>query len=171
MQMVKKIFVILVAFWIATILLAPKRDLYFFAQKKLQESEILLKAETIEETPFGVTLEKLRLSYNGLTLGTWKEVRIWSLIFYSEIDAKDFIPSAMLQYLFDGKIGKMRLRYSLLHPKRIMLILSGTLGTARGWIDVKKRIIFLQWTKIGKLGSLQKYMKRDKRGWYYERRF
>lgn len=171
MQMVKKILVILVAFWIATILLAPKRDLYFFAQKKLQESEILLKAETIEETPFGVMLKKLRLSYNGLTLGTWKEVRIWSLIFYSEIDAKDFIPSAMLQYLFDGKIGKMRLRYSLLHPKRITLILSGTLGTARGWIDVKKRIIFLQWTKIGKLGSLQKYMKRDKRGWYYERRF
>lgn len=171
MQMVKKILVILLAFWIAMILLAPKRDLYFFAQKKLQKSGILLRAATTKENPFGLTLEELRISYKGLTLGTWKEVHVWTLIFYSEIDAEDFVPSAMLQHLFEGTIGEMRLRYSLVHPRRITLILSGSLGTAKGWIDLKKRTIFLQWTKIGKLGSLRNYLKHDKRGWHYERQF
>ena len=65
----------------------------------------------------------------------------------------------------------MHLRYTLLDPERIALVVSGTFGTARGWIELQQKRIFLRWKKIGKLETLRNYLKQDKKGWYYEQRF
>lgn len=171
MQMVKKTVVILLTLWITTILFAPKKDLYFYVQKHLQTSGILLQAEKTEETALGLKWRELHLSYKGLEIGTWRSAEAWTLIFYTEFEAKQFIPSQSFQRLFDGQIEKMHLHYTLLDPERIALVVSGTFGTARGWIELQQKRIFLRWKKIGKLETLRNYLKQDKKGWYYEQRF
>jgi len=171
MRLVKQLLSLLLILWAAVILLAPKSALYHWMEHRLQPEGIILDHEAFHATPIGFGLSDARLLIHGVPVGTFPHIRLRSFLIYSELTTGKLIPDASLRRRFPVRLDRARAVYVLWHPRTILLTLSGSFGTFRGQVDLKNRHIRLRLEKVGKIDPIRAYLRRDKKGWYYERSF
>ena len=171
MQMVKRVLLILLIAWGAVILLAPKKELYYLLERQLQKQGIILAQEKLTETPLGLKVEEAKLYLEGVEFGKIDRISLWTLLVYTQVDVKSFQPASRVRKLLNLELSRARIRYALWHPSRMKVEAEGSFGKTEGMIDLRKRTILLRWTKTGNLQGLKSYLKKDSKGWYYERKF
>lgn len=171
MQMVKRVFLIAVLVWGAFILFAPKRELYYLLEQRLQKEGIVLSQERIRETPLGLQIKEAKLYYKGIQLGTVNEAAFWTLLFFTEIDVEGFRSSPGLRKVLDLQLSKARFRHSLLHPMTLAIDAEGNFGLVSGTMDLRTRQLRLRWLRTGEMKGLLPYLKRNGKEWYYEQKF
>ena len=171
MRLVKQLLSLFLILWAATILLAPKSDLYHWIEHRLQSERILLDHEVFHATPIGFRLSNARLFVYGVPVGTFSHIRVRSLLVYSELETGKLIPDKSFRQILPVQLNRVRAVYVLWHPRTVFLAATGSFGMFRGIVDLKKRQIRLRLEKIGKIDQIKAYLHKDKKGWYYEQRF
>lgn len=171
MQVVKKSILLLLTALIAFILFAPKRELYYLLQKKLQQEGIVLDQRKIIEKPLGLHLEEVTIYWQGIELGTFRTLDAETFLLYNRLDGYAFQISPAMQRFVRLAIDHLKIRYRLWNPRHLVLEAQGSFGRIHGFYDIKERMLRVRWTRIGEIENLRPYLKRDKEGWYYERQF
>lgn len=171
MQMVRKIFLVFLTAAIALVLFAPKRELYYLLQKKLQQEGIVLDQRQLAEKPFGLDLKGVKLYWHGLNLGSFDELEVRTYLVYNRIEGQVFKISPAMQRFVKLSIKDLKIQYRLWDPLHLLIDAEGSFGHIHGLYDLKGKILRLHWIRVGKIENLRPYLKRDKEGWYYERKF
>jgi len=171
MRLVKQLLSLLLILWAAVILLAPKSALYHWMEHRLQPEGIVLDHEAFHATPIGFGLSDARLLIHGVPVGTFPYIRLRSFLIYSELTTGKLIPDASLRQRFPVRLDRAKAVYVLWHPLTVFLTVTGSFGTFRGRLDLKERRIKLHLEKIGKIAPIRAYLRRDRKGWYYEQKF
>jgi len=170
--MVKKSLIVILLVFIEVILFAPKLELYYLLEHKLDDAlGVVVNEKVAKETPFGLDLEGLRVYYEGADIATIKDINIFSLLLFSKVKALDIEPSAYLNRVAKFRVSTLDLIHSISNPFFIEIKANGSFGEFKGGIDLRKRVIKLRLVEAKDITSIREFLKRDKEGWYYEQSF
>jgi hypothetical protein len=162
---------LLVVFLTALLLLAPKKELYFALEKRLEPQGILLGDEKIQPHLLSLDIEGVHLYYQGIDIGRVGKIAITPYLLVNRIVLEDFSPAKGLEPLQDLAIQRATVLYRLWHPRILLIRAEGTFGSVRGKFDLSQHKLFLRWTRMGSIQTIRPYLKKDEEGWYYEQTF
>jgi len=171
MQMVKRGLLLFLLLWAGVIVFMPKESLYFALEKRLAKEGIEINEAKIEEGLFGLTLRQPVIYVEGIKVARVQKIRMYTLLFYTSIKAENIEVEKGFHRYVPAKVEKVWFIHTLLHPLEISVTVKGSFGTITGMIDLKKHKIHLDVTHPEKLGILQREIKKNKKGWYYETSF
>jgi len=169
MQMVRNAVILLILLPLLTVLLMPKKELYYLLEKRLEAQNIVISGEQLQENLLGLTIEHPTLYLGGAPLATAKEISLWSLLFYTKIDFTDLVVAEGLPTAVNAK--RLHLTHSVLSPLKVILTGESSLGMLDGEIQLKARMLRLNATKGGENKAFARYLKKSEKGWVYESKF
>ena len=140
--MVKKVVVKLlygVLFFMALLYFLPKEHLYYLVQQKLQEQKITLTQKQLRETPFGVELQEVSVSYEGVPVATAKDVSVTLFVFYDAMKAEGIELSSLASSYLPPKLSFVKANYSLVHPLTIDAVAQGAFGSLQAAFNFKEK--------------------------------
>ncbi len=156
---------------VAVVGFAPKKELYYLLEYRLQKEGILISGERLHDSIFTLNLDGGTLIAKGIDVGKIEHASIVTMLLYNRIDLQGFLPSRFVSKFAPIRLRHARAEYALWHPTTIRLRAEGEIGSVEGSIDLRKHLVRLHWIKVGKIGPLRPYLKRTKEGWFYEYRF
>ena len=171
MQMVKKIFLVFVSIWIAFLMFMPKAEFYYALEAKLAEKDILINEGSIEEGLFTLTLNDVSLYVKGIEVAKIKEVQFFTLLFYSSVTIDTLDVDASLQGKIPEKTSEASATHTLFLPTILSIDANGTFGMVEGNVNLLDNNIRLNFVTTDKMDMLKSFLKKDEKGWYYERSF
>jgi len=167
--MVKKILIVIVVFFFSLIILAPKERLFFLAEDKLAQNEIIISNEVVNSTLMGLNISNGELTLKGISVAKIETMDIFSILFYSSIDIENVILDEASRGMIPLSEFNLSLSHSVLSPKSLALVLE------HGSNEVEAKIKFLDEGKvrievddINGSSWLKPMMQKDENGWYYE---
>ncbi len=169
MQMVKKIFIIILAIFLSIIIFSPKRELYYLLEDKLKDNSIIIYEESIDDGFFSLTVKNAKVSYSGLDVATIGELNINSFLFYSIVTIYDVSLSDMVKPLAPIKTLNIKISHNIfsLNSLNLTAQLDDILKEAKvQMIDNKIRV---EMSDINGTKYLAPFMKKGEKGWYYEK--
>ena len=171
MQMVKKIFSVLIVTWLAILILLPKQEIYYKLEEELAKQEIKLNEDKVNEGFFSLALQKVSVYYKGINVATIEEINFFTLLFYSSIELQSLHMDDSLKTMVPQETKKALLTYSILSPLKISAAASGSFGGVAGNIDLSEQKIRLDFNESKNIGMLKPQLKEDEKGWFYETSF
>ena len=171
MQMVKNIFIALCIIWFALLVFMPKRELYYQLEKELAKQEIIISGEKIEEGWFSLTLKEPSVYLKGIKIATIEEIDIFTLLFYTKVELKTLLLDKSLKAIAPQQTEYIVLSHSLLSPLQVLIGAQGQFGTVNGHADLKERKVTIDFTEAKEIGMIKSLLKKDEKGWHYERSF
>jgi len=171
MQMVKNIFIALCIIWFALLVFMPKRELYYQLEKELAKQEIVISGEKIEEGWFSLTLKEPSIYLKGIKIATIEEIDIFTLLFYTKVELKMLLLDKSLKAIAPQQTEYIVLSHSLLSPLQAWIDAQGEFGTIKGQADLSKRRVTIDFIEVKEIGMIKSQLKKDEKGWHYERSF
>jgi hypothetical protein len=169
MQVVKQIVIVLILLPLAVMFFMPKKELYYLLEKKLHEQHIMISGELLHEGMLSLTVEHPVLSFSGASLATAKSITLWSVLFYTNADFEELLIAEGLPT--ELSIKKLTATHSVLSPMSIAIAGESSLGALQGQVNLGARTVHLDVPKGGSNKAVSKYLKKSKKGWYYESKF
>ncbi len=169
MQVVKRIIAILIVLPLAVMFFMPKKELYYFLEKKLYAQQIMISDERLQEGLLSLTIAHPVFSLDGVSLAKAEHITLWSLLFYTKADVEGMVVAEELPA--EISIRTLTVTHTLLSPMKIVLSGESSIGALQGYIDLGTRILHLDIAKAEKNKSVSKYLKKGQKGWYYESKF
>ncbi|WP_456431071.1 hypothetical protein [Nitratifractor sp.] len=172
MRVVIKAAVLLAAVWIGVVGFAPKRQLYFALEHRLDNEGITLHEGRIAPSFDGLDIRDLGIFYEGLKLAKVGDVRISTTLVSTTLHARGVEPSTALPLSAPLRIDRLTVRYVMWKPFTLTLEGNGTIGPFVGRVDLKKRTVRMNFSDPQAIGPIRRYLKHDsKKGWIYENTF
>ena len=169
--MVKNIFIALCIIWFALLVFMPKRELYYKLEKELAKEEIIISGEKIEEGLFSLTLKEPSVYLKGIKIATIKEIDLFTLLFYTKIELTTLLLDDSLKAMVPQQTEYIVLSHSLLSPLQVLIDAQGLFGTVNGHADLTERKLTIDFIEVKEIGMIKSKLKRDEKGWHYERSF
>jgi hypothetical protein len=171
MQMVIKGFIILIAVWLAIVVLMPKQEIYYKLEEELAKQDIILNEAKISEGLFSLTLTEASMYYKGINVATIDEVSFCTLLFYSSMELQSLHMDDSLKAMIPQITKEAHLSHSILSPLDVMVEASGPFGSMKGKIDLSERKVHLDFNESKNIEMLKPQLKKDEKGWFYETSF
>jgi len=153
----------------------PKKELWYLAQKRLQNDYITVNYEKATEGSFSFEIKNGSIKYDKLKIASFKEAEIISMLFYNELHIKNIIFSDIVSGITPKHIESLKLYWTPLDGYKIPLKAKGDMGSIEGFIDMwhKKILIILKASDMMKKGYRKtlKEMKKSKKGYSYVKDF
>ena len=171
MQVVKNILLVIVTFWFALLLFMPKIDLYYTLENKLIKKGIETNEKSVKEGVFSLVLEEADTYVQGIKVVRLNEVNIFTLLFYSKIHVSGVSIDDSLKSFMPGTVDNAVATHSVLSPFKVFVRLNGSFGLADGIVNLKSKKMRLNFKDSKKLNGIKKQLRKDEKGWYYEKSF
>jgi len=171
MQMVIRLLGILLAALIALVLFAPKKELYYALEHRLERSGILLAEENLTERPNGLEIRTLRIFYQGAPVATIDRVALTTLLLRSTLELEGMRPEPGMEQFLPLSVDRLRAEHALWHPTTVSLEANGSFGHATGSLDLLRRSLRIESPDAGEVESLRPYLKNQEGRWIYESQF
>ncbi len=169
MQLVNRIIISLILIPLLIVVLMPKKEIYYLIEKKLAKQHIVISSEELDSGLFGLNIKHPKIYYMGSQVATAKEIKMWTALVYTAIDAKMLsvaqgLPQEMI-------FQNIKASHSIISPKKIKIAGVGTIGNIKAQVDLAKRKVIVTADKAGVNPNISRHMKKIKGGWKYESRF
>lgn len=171
MQVVKKSLIIVVVVWLSILVLMPKQELYYKVEEALAKYDIKLNEKEIDTGLFSVTLKEVTLYAKGIAIGTIKEVKLSTWLFYNRIALQSLHLDESLKNMMPQETEQAVIAYSLIAPLDVSIEASGSFGAMEGSADLKERKVRLDFNESKNIQMLKPQLKKDEKGWFYETSF
>jgi hypothetical protein len=171
MQVVKNILLAMVTFWFAILLFMPKIDLYYTLENMLVKQGIEINEKSIDEKVFSLVLKEADVFVQGIKVVRLNRVNIFTLLFYSKIKVDGVNIDDSLKSFIPGTVEEIVANHSVFSPFKMFLHIKGSFGFADGTLNLKNRKVRLNFANSKKLNNIKKELKKDDKGWYYEKSF
>lgn len=171
MQMVKKIILGIFFAWFALVIFMPKTELYYALEKKLEKEEIKLNEQSINEGLFSLNVNDVDIYFKGVKVATIQNLSFFTVLFYTHIEVKKLIFDKLLQNKVPKMAEKADIAYNILSPLTINIDANGTFGIVKGEVSLSSYKIHLNFIEVGKIDTIQPFLKKDAKVWFYEKSF
>ena len=171
MQMVKKVFIVFTLVWVAFLMFMPKAEFYYALEEKLAQKDIRLNEGSIEEGLFSLTLKDVTVYVKGIELAKIEELQFFTLLFYSSLTLETLEVDASLQSKIPALTSEASITHILFLPTQLSLDANGSFGTVEGEVNVLAKTVHINFIKTQEMDMLKHFLKKDEKGWYYERSF
>ncbi len=169
--MVKKILISLIVIIFSLAIFAPKRELYYLLEEQLMREDIIIHNEAIEGGLFTLTLKHPELYFKGIKVAKIQEVKLFSLLFYTSIMAKEIKVDSSLSKFMPTQIDKVSALFQLWEPKKVMINVLGDFGYAQGYLSLDESKMHLDLIEEKSIKPLKPMLQKGEKGWYYETSF
>jgi hypothetical protein len=149
---------------------APKKELYYLAEKILAKQGIVFSGEALSATPIGLSIDHADLYAKGIKIATVQHASLWSLLLYTHGGSQQITLDPVLAKLLPSKLGRISATHSVIQPTTIRLVIDDPHLGATGAIDLRTRTVRLLFSKAPD-PKLKRYIHKTKEGWVYEQRF
>ena len=171
MQVVKKIFLGIFVIWFAFLAFMPKTELYYLLEKELVKYDVKLNEETIKEGIFSLELNGVKLFAKGIPIANIKKIEIMTLLGYTTFRIENIVFDELLATKAPKKIENIDIVHSILDVTHITINSNGTLGAVNGNVALVQRKVRVDFPKSKEIYKIRNFLKKDKKGWYYEKTF
>jgi len=177
--MVKKIslfFGFMLFFIYALIYFTPKQSLYYLAEHKLKEYDVIISKEMVRDSGFSFYINNADVSVKTISSAVIQKIKISCLIFYNSLSIKNITLTSVARNFIPLNIDTVYIHYSIIHPIKLFINAKGEFGTAYGSINILKRVILIHLSPSKKMlrnyHSTLNMLKKDKNGGFvYEQSF
>jgi len=171
MQMVKKIIFVLLIVWLGFLIFMPKTSLYNTLQAQLAKKDIKINEKSIEEGLFSLKLKDVTVYVKGIDLIHIDKIDLFTLLFYNSVTIDNIIVDDVLHTSVPEHIVRVKAVYSLIKPWYVKLDTNGSFGVAKGKIKLKKKKVHLDLLEVNKIDKIKSILKKNEKGWFYEKTF
>ncbi len=171
MQMVKKFFVVLLVLWFAIVFFMPKQALYYKFEEALSGYDIKVNEKNIQEGVFSITLHDAKVYVKGIHLATIEKIDVFTLLFYTKIEASMLVLDESLKNMAPTKIDELRAVHAFWNPLNVSLDAQGSFGRTKGNVSLIQRHVRLDFNETKNLEMIHGSLKQDEKGWFYETAF
>jgi len=138
-----KAFLYIILFFVFLIFFAPKTNLYYFAEKQLQNYAIIIDNETIKEHTFSLEISHPTLYIKSIQSAKAMEVDIKPFILYNAINISNIRLTQIAKNFFPTKIDYIDVKWTVFNPIKVSLHAKGEFGEAKGYLDLIKKAIYI----------------------------
>lgn len=169
MQMVKKFLIALLVVLISAMVFAPKERLFFLAEEKLALNDAVISNEKLNSKLFGIDILKGSVSIKGITIATFDEIDISTLLFVSSFKVSNVVLDASSQSMVPINDFNLSVTHSLFMPSQLGLTLRYQDKELEGKLKLlDEGIVRIEFEDINGSEWLKPMMQEDEKGWYYE---
>jgi len=167
--MVKNIIIILILVPLAIVFFAPKRELYYLIEHKLQESNIVISGEEIDTGILGLDVNHPTFYVSGMPMAKANSLDVWSILYYTNFSANDVVVAEDLPQ--EVKLEEVGLSNMLIMPFDLDISGISSLGNLNGNLDLSDRFVRVNIDAQKVPKSLSMFLKKGEEGVYYESNF
>ncbi len=171
MQMVKKIFIALFIIWFGLLVFMPKQEMFYKLEKELEKQEIKINEKSLEEGLFSLKVKEASVYVKGIPLATIEEITLFTLLFYTKVELHSLLLDDSLKGMVPQHMDRAILSHSIISPSMAAMYAQGSFGTVEGNIDLKERVLRLDFNGTKEIEMIKSQLKKDEKGWYYETSF
>ena len=171
MRLVRNILIFLIALYVGIIIFMPKSELYYYGEKELKKQGIVIDNEIVESKLASLDIIHPVVYYQGVDVLRIAKLKITPLLFVNKVEAQGVELLNVAKQFLNIDIDKLKLNHIIFKPFRVKLWAVGSFGEADGFINLKKRVIHIDITKIKNINPIKRFLKKGAKGWYYESRF
>jgi len=171
MQMVKKGALIFMAVWFGVLLFMPKAELYYTLEKTLAKQDIKLNEKSIDEGLFSLTLKDVTVYMKGIALAHIEELDFFTILFYSSLDVYNLEVDEALHTKMPALTKEASFSHGISAPLIVSIDANGTFGMVEGEMNIMDKKVHIDFVKVENIGMIQPYLKKGKKGWFYEKSF
>ncbi len=171
MQMVKKSIGIIFAVWFTLLLFMPKEEMYYTVEKMLAAQDITLNEKSIDEGVFSLTLKDVTVYVKGIALANVKEIDFFTLLFYNTLSIDNLEVDEVLHSKVPAKTKEAVFTYQIFAPLTVSIDANGSFGYAQGLIDLGNKKLHVDFVKPKEIEMIKPFLKKGKKGWFYEKSF
>ncbi|MDR0746311.1 MAG: hypothetical protein LBE89_00265 [Helicobacteraceae bacterium] len=167
-------FVWLIIFIHTAIFFLPKREIYFLAERILQEWKIAVNYEVPKDYGLLFSLKNPEFIYDKIPIATVESADLFVSLFYSSLSVSPFTLSSSLSFL-PPRVDSLRVRHTIFAPHVVYIDGAGAFGEFSGTINLLDRrasILLQSPSEIqGRYPLLFREMNKTQEGFVYERAF
>jgi len=171
MQMVKRTvggFLLLVLFlWI----LAPKEEIYYWMEHKLAKEGIVISNEQIKDTFWGLEISDADIYLKGIKVAEIGLVKLNLFFLYNQLSIQSVLTDKGIGSFAPKSIDALEATFSILKPYKVAIEGSGSFGTISGGLYWTNRKLLLRFSNVKDIRPFKKFLKKDKKGLYYEKKY
>ena len=171
MRLVINIIIFIIVLLVGIVIFMPKSQLYFLAEKYLNNNYGIIIEEKLKETPINLAIEDAKVYAQGLEVVYINSIKIDPYIILNRVVAKDIELAGVAKDFMNISIEKAILKESILKPFIVDVKANGSFGVAKGWIDLKRRLLHIDIIDVKNINPIKKYLHKNQKGWYYESKF
>lgn len=171
--MVKKLTLFLAyaaIFILALIAFMPKESVYFFAEQKLKEFDIVISDETSKDKLFSFEIDNAVLFAQNIEAAKIFKTDVTLLGVYNSIEAKQIALASIVETFLPSNIEELKIVYTLVNPLEVSLWAQGDFGELKGVLSLldQKILVTLKPSKImlSKYKTTLKEFKKQANGEY-----
>ena len=139
MKRIGKFFFYVIVFLALAVFFAPKRQLYYLAEAKLQPYGAVLSGEFVDDRGYGLVLSGGTLYYEELEVAHPGKVTLLPLLVYNRLGVTSLTPSEEMRKFLPGQIDEAVLYQSVIDPLKLHMWASGGFGRLEGEFDLLSR--------------------------------
>ena len=168
MQVVKKILGALFIFMVAVIVWMPRTELYFKLEHILSQKGVYLNEKSISDGLVSLEIQESQVYFEGISLATIQQSQLITLLLWNRLEIDGVVVDDGFSDRLPKEVKHISLVYSLLAPQKIAIEAVGTFGRLEGSILLDERKIYLELVEVAEIKKIKPYLKKGKKGWYYE---
>ena len=149
----------------------PKEEIYFRLEQEFAKNDIVLNEESRNEGVFSLKLKNVTVYVKGIPLATIEEMCLFTLLFYNSIDIETLMIDESLKTAAPTQIDTLSLSQGVWAPMMLAVEVKGPFGKGSGDIDMRKRILHMNFNDTKGLDMLGAKLKQEEKGWSYETSF
>ena len=123
--------------------LAPKTELYYFAERQLSPLFVTIHDEKVDDSALSLKVSDATIYYQDLVALTFTQFTLTSALFFNRVDVRDIRVGEDLKSFLPPKIAFINARHTLLDPTHIILSGEGDFGSFGGTVDLMTTIGFI----------------------------
>lgn len=166
----------LVLFVVALILFAPKDNIYFLLEEKLQPYGVVIDGEALRDRGLWLEIRHATLYVKDIESVTADRVSVALFGLYNRISVENATLAPPLAELFPEGIEHIDIIYAVWDPLHLRITAEGDFGTADALVSIRQRNVVadvlpseLMQSRFG--ATLRKLKQNETGGYRYETRF
>jgi len=171
MQMVKKSILIFFAVWFVLLMFMPKAELYYTLEKVLEKQDIKLNEKSIDEGLFSLSIKDVTVYVKGIALANIEELNFFTILFYNKLSVENLQVDEVLQTKVPSLTKEAIFSHTILAPLTVSVDANGSFGSVEGEISLKDENVHIKFIEAKEIGMLKDVLKKDEKGWFYEKAF
>jgi len=169
--MVKKSIGIIVAVWFTLLVFMPKEEMYYKIEERLAKQDITLNEKRIEEGLFSLQVKDITVYVKGIALAHIDEIDFFTLLIYNTLHIDNLIVDEVLASKVPTQTKKATFTHQIFSPLAVSMDANGSFGYAEGTVDLNHKQIHIDFLKEKDIEMIKPFLKKGKKGNFYEKSF
>jgi len=138
-----RFFLLGIVFLMIFMFFLPKANLFYFVQRELKESNLLIDFDTINENGYTLSMTNTTVYLKDIDVLKADIASLDTYLFYNTVVLEEVKLSSLAKEFLPLKINEIKVVYTLSNPTKLFFNGDGEIGKVQGNVDLLDKKVFL----------------------------